>query len=90
MKTPPTASTVYTTSKQNTTVTMTRILLIVLGLQHDPDPETPHYLPLLRKDLHQEEDQKKSLNPHLDLIVDLIFRLEYTHVCTHQQDIHHT
>ena len=77
MKTPPTASTVYTTSKKNTTVTMTRIVtLIVLSLQHDPDPETPHYLPLLRKDLHQEEDQKKSLNLHLDLIVDLILRLE--------------
>ena len=86
---------------------MTRILLIVLGLQHDPDPETPHYLPLLRKDthlemvlyhhfachtspldLHQEEDQNKKLTLHLKL--NLIFRLEYTHVCILLQDIHHT
>ena len=109
MKTPPTASTVYTTSKKNTTVTRTSIVtLIVLGLQHDLDPEIPHYPPLLRKDthlemvlyhhfahhtslldLHQEEDQNKNLNLHLEL-VDLIFRLEYTHVCIHQQDIHHT
>ena len=107
MKIPPTASTVYTTSKQNTTVTMTRILLIVLGLQHDLDPEILHYPPLLHKDthlemvlyhhfachtspldLHQEEDQNKKLTLHLKL--NLIFRLEYTHVCIHQQDIQHT
>ena len=86
---------------------MTRILLIVLGLQHDPDPEVLHYPPLPHKDMHlemvpyhhfahhtslidphQEEDQNKNLTLHLEL-VDLIFRLEYTHVCILLQDIHH-
>ena len=86
---------------------MTRILLIVLGLQHDLDPEVLHYPPLLHKDthlemvlyhhfacqtspldLHQEEDQNKKLTLHLKL--NLIFRLEYTHVCILLQDIHHT
>ena len=33
---------------------MTRILLIVLGLQHDPDPEVLHYPPLPHKDTHLE------------------------------------
>ena len=33
---------------------MTRILLIVLGLQHDLDPEILHYPPLLHKDTHLE------------------------------------
>ena len=58
---------------------MTQNLMMAILVIQNSDQEIIPNRHLVRNyllDLHQEEDQEKRLNLHLDLIVDLILRLE--------------
>ena len=58
---------------------MTQNLMMAILIIQNSDQEiilNRHLVKNYLLDLHQEEDQEKSLNLHLDLIVDLILRLE--------------